>query len=382
MKQHCYLNDFQIIRPQHELEQEKILDWIAKAHTEAESHRVQWGRGCVKEERFHQNIKKLLYRLGSGKGKITKRAVQISDLFLSNDDCREIYDINSKQLEGMKIQDRNQFYQTHTEAIFEQFYPKGCSAPDHLIHVTCTGYIAPSSAQRIVAKRDFHSKTAVTHAYHMGCYAAFPAIRMAKGFAHDKNRVDIVHTEMCSLHMNPLNHNLDQLVVQSLFADGFIRYSANDTQTSPSLELCALHEELIPYSYQEMSWSPDHWGMSMSLSAKVPELISSHLEIFLKQLAEKAQVDWNMLKEKALFAIHPGGPKIIDSIAEKLELSSEQLYFTYDVFTTHGNMSSATVPHMWAAILKDDKILNDRYIISLAAGPGLTLTGALLKKVV
>jgi hypothetical protein len=47
-----------------------------------------------------------------------------------------------------------------------------------LIHVSCSGYAAPSPAQRLLAEKRWHS-TAVTHSYHMGCYGAFPAIRTA-----------------------------------------------------------------------------------------------------------------------------------------------------------------------------------------------------------
>jgi len=63
--------------------------------------------------------------------------------------------------------------------------------------------------------------TEVIHAYHMSCYASLPTIRLAAGLvATGKSRVDIVHTEMCTLHMDPSQHLPEQLVVQTLFADG------------------------------------------------------------------------------------------------------------------------------------------------------------------
>ena len=60
----------------------------------------------------------------------------------------------------------------------------------------------------------------------MGCYAALSAVRIAAGFVPNASRrVDIVHTELCSLHLDPADRRLEQLIVQSLFADGMIRYS-------------------------------------------------------------------------------------------------------------------------------------------------------------
>jgi len=46
-----------------------------------------------------------------------------------------------------------------------------------------------------------------------------------------------------------------------------------------------------------------------------------------------------------------------------------------------GNMSSATLPHVWQAIASSASVSDGRLIVSLAFGPGLTLSGAVLRKV-
>jgi len=43
-------------------------------------------------------------------------------------------------------------------------------------------------------------------------------------------------------------------------------------------------------------------------------------------------------------------------------------------------MSSATLPHVWKAILDDDAVPSGTLIVSLAFGPGLTIAGAILRK--
>jgi predicted naringenin-chalcone synthase len=45
-----------------------------------------------------------------------------------------------------------------------------------------------------------------------------------------------------------------------------------------------------------------------------------------------------------------------------------------------GNMSSATLPHVWAGILADPAVPSGTLITSLAFGPGLTIYGAMLRK--
>ncbi len=139
--------------------------------------------------------------------------------------------------QGQGTAARSKLFDEIVSAYFETEYANEQVAPSELIHVTCTGYVAPSGAQRVVASKGWGNLTRVTHAYHMGCYAAFPAIRMAAGqlglaaglaATGTPPRADIVHTELCTLHLDPSDHSAEQCVVQSLFADGFIRYSVRE----------------------------------------------------------------------------------------------------------------------------------------------------------
>ena len=59
------------------------------------------------------------------------------------------------------------------------------------------------------------------HLGFMGCYAAFPALRMAEQFcqANPAATVLVVCIELCSIHMQSKD-DLDSLVANSVFADG------------------------------------------------------------------------------------------------------------------------------------------------------------------
>jgi predicted naringenin-chalcone synthase len=78
---------------------------------------------------------------------------------------------------------------------------------------------------------------------------------------------------------------------------------------------------------------------------------------------------------KSIFAIHPGGPKIIDSVQEVLELSDNQIKESRKILFERGNMSSATLPHVWSEILGNNYPIGTN-VISFAFGPGLTLFGS------
>ncbi|MGE5196296.1 MAG: 3-oxoacyl-[acyl-carrier-protein] synthase III C-terminal domain-containing protein [Anaerolineae bacterium] len=386
----CLL-DFQSIRPRYETSQESILEWIALAHAKAESFSLKssWHEEHPAYLEFYREIKQRLFQIGLGANKIQKRGIELPDIFHRLWQTMQIYNLNVSS-HGAGLKERSCFFGKTVDEIFERFYPLETPLPDHLVHVTCTGYVAPSGAQKIVSKRSSGAKTYVTHAYHMGCYASIPAIRIAQSSLHPPSspldfRADIVHTELCSLHMNPQLHETEQLIVQSLFGDGFIKYSLLSEDEakkrgSPYLKILALHEEVIPDSTDSMSWQCEDWGFKMSIAKEVPVLIARHLPSFLKTLMQKAQLDAEKVQANACFAIHPGGPRIIDQIAKILDLKEQQYKESVQILRDCGNMSSATLPHVWEKMLNDRSSQSGQLIASLAFGPGLNISGALFEK--
>lgn len=276
------------------------------------------------------------------------------------------------------FRDRNRLFHHLASEAFREFYPVASPPPDELIHVTCTGYFSPSAAQLIVLNRGWEKSTQVTHAYHMGCMAALPAIRIASGYSQlGKGQVDIVHTEFCSLHLNPSLHSDEQLVAQSLFADGMIKYSLkSDPGQKPALKILTLYEELIPQTEDKMTWECEDWGLKMTLSKEIPILIKRAIQGFISQLEKRCGFSLS----QAYFAVHPGGPKIIEIIGNTLKLSEIQLATSKRILYNHGNMSSATLPHIWKEMVDNPEIPSGSAIVGLAFGPGLCMCGAVLQK--
>lgn len=397
-------------RPTFESTQEHGIEWLAAAHATAEAT-LRSRRGDAEPfnvDAFHAQMRKFLGRFGCSPEKIARRGHMLED-FTHLDFARmRVFGV-TKSPEGAGIGERNAFFHESARAMFQEFYQGETAAPDDMVHVSCTGYISPSAAQEIVVEKGWERETHVTHAYHMGCYAAVPALRMAAGFlsaSHSnprllgkKTRVDIVHTELCTLHLNPLTHSPEQLVVQSLFADGFIRYEVvteeelaktplpknshgDNAQSSAQglFEILSLREEMVPASREAMTWDLSPVGFAMTLSREVPQLISGCLEGCLERLFAQAGLDYRSERENTVFAVHPGGPKIIEKVEELLALDPWQTVFSKSVLHAYGNMSSATLPHIWDAVARDASIAPGTLVASLAFGPGLSVCGALLRK--
>jgi predicted naringenin-chalcone synthase len=348
------LVDFQSIRPKYETAQQETLEWLIAAHGKA--------GGSVREKLWH---------VGCKPDRIAKRGHVLADFLHQNWSEMEIYQLDQSST-GKKLSDRMQVFEIEADRVFERFYPEGSEAPDDLIHVSCTGYVSPSSAQKIVSQRGWGAETTVTHCYHMGCYGSMPAIRIARGLL--KEKADIVHTEICSLHTNPSLHQLDQLVSQSLFADGFMKYSVVRHTENTHLRILNLREEIIPDSTKAMTWNVADWGFQMSLAKEVPVHITRYLPSYLERLCKQLPIH-------TLFAIHPGGPKILLHVQKLLSLRDEQMRFSFEVLKEYGNMSSATLPHIWQKILLDETVPDGTPIVSLAFGPGLTISGSFMEKV-
>jgi len=374
-----FLKDFKVVRPNFEADQETLLKWIVNAHKNTRKRLNHWEDEDEDYHAFTEKLKEDLFRIGLGKNKIQKRGFQIKDCHHEVWEEMQIYNINSSP-EGYSLGKRMAFFNEAASEVFEKIYPIHENLPPHLIHVTCTGYVAPSPAQKLVSLHSHGKKTTVTNAYHMGCYGAIPSIRMAMGhFSVEKEQTDIIHTEFCSLHMNPTFHTIEQLVVQSLFADGSIKYSLGEKDENPALKILGVIEQIIDHSTSKMTWDCNSWGFQMSISKDIPIILRRNLEEYLERLAKKSGKHREQLKE-ARYAIHPGGPKIIEQIAEKLELKSKQIYHSKKVLQNCGNMSSATLPHIWESMLKDPEIQLGELVVSLAFGPGLSVSGVLFEK--
>lgn len=267
------------------------------------------------------------------------------------------------------------------DLIFQDLYENQKEGPHHILHVTCTFYESPSAAQKLLSSKNW-THTTPTHIYHMGCYASLPAIRTAKALSlSEGGKIDIVHTEICSLHLSPKSFDPEQLIVQTLFADGAIKYAClNEADylntKSSGFKIKAMLERILPETSGEMTWKTGAFRFDMTLGKKTPTILAKEIESFCEELFSKAGLSYSTEKSNCEFAIHPGGPKILSTVQTALNIKDEQIERSNEVLRERGNMSSATLPHIWKLILEKPKY---KYVVTIGFGPGLTLTGALFE---
>jgi len=387
-------------------DQEKLNQYTKFLYYHYHNHPVLVGEGnrFEKEPLFFEEVSEHVDKYAVSPNNIAKRQVLIFDeieRFIENDmeytdPSDYILPVGFKDLQeglyGPKIGVRMDWYKKKLKYVFDKFYEHSPNRPENIIHVTCSGYSSPSLAQQAVIERKWED-VSVTHSYHMGCYGAFPAIRTGSallGCSEKRGRVDIVHTELLSSHLNLTEFSPANTVICSLFADGFIGYSLYDEtsffnddsiKSKVGLKILASHEVIIPDSLEDMTWDLGEYNFLMTLSKRVPIFIKKSIEKFITDMCNKIDLNFKEQKDSIYYAIHPGGPKIIDHIVNELEIDPKQAHWSYEVLKNNGNMSSAAVPHVFNEIVNDSNIKPNTKIIAIAFGPGLTATGLVLEKV-
>jgi alkylresorcinol/alkylpyrone synthase len=403
-KMRCCLTDFTPVRMALATPQELTLELGAFVAARTWCLR----NGVIDEKHFadqHRDLRQKFARYGLSASVIKARELvffpPLEDIILAENEVtiaepkqryRQLFD-NYQELIPKNIYARHESYALIAEDCLERMFSGIEIAPDDLIHVTCSGYLAPSPVERMAVKKGWLSTT-VTNSYHMGCYGAFPAIRMAHGFLASsqivgfpaKNRVDIVHTEILSAHADAGDVTPEGIITKTLFADGFIKYSAvteNELKGRGlvGLKVLAFAEHLLADSSNDMTWTPGPHCFKMSLSFMVPVRIKSTVKKFVNDLLERAGINYSQERERLVFAIHPGGPKIIEHLQSELNLSDEQVELSKKIFLENGNMSSATVPHILKAIIDEPYVPLGARIVAIGFGPGLTASGLVLQKI-
>jgi predicted naringenin-chalcone synthase len=361
------LSNFHVLKPPNEMKQEDVSLWLAKVQSK------------ITPETFNERI---IQKFSVKSSDITKRSFFCSEF--GNIDLSKNVLYTEKNKFSPNLKERSNFFRETADNIFNYFFKDVTEAPQEILHVSCTGYVSPSAGQKVIPKKEWSDSTGITHIYHMGCYAAMPAIKVAKGMT-EKKRVDIVHTEICSLHLDITAQSPEQTVVQTLFADGAIKYSAFPNSSKEDFQegisVLQLKEKIIPGSEEAMTWGFGENNLEMTLHRRVPSLIKENFKKYTEQLFKDAGFDFEKDKASTIYAIHPGGPKIIQQITALLELTDEQVRFSIKVLKERGNMSSATLPHVWNEIINDKSVSSGTKILSVAFGPGLTIAGFIGEKV-
>jgi prepilin-type processing-associated H-X9-DG protein len=243
----------------------------------------------------------------------------------------------------------------------------------HLVLVSCTGFSSPGIDLILINGLPLPPGVERVQIGFMGCHGMINGFRVAKAFAEQdpKNKVLLTSVELTSLHYY-YGQDVGALIANALFADGSASCVIGATNPTPrSWIVKATGSFFFPNTEKDMSWRITDHGFEMRLSSKVPGLIGTHLKPWLLKWLEKEGLG---LEDIRSWAVHPGWPRVMDSVEENLSLPKGTADVSREILREHGNMSSATILFI---IDKLKRAEAPRPCVALGFGPGLVVEATL-----
>lgn len=256
----------------------------------------------------------------------------------------------------------------------ERAGPGAAAEVGDLLAVSCTGYSGPGLDVHLADDLGLGDRVQRLAIGHMGCYAALPALRTAAALSTASGRRALVAcVELCTLHVQPASSREDA-VYQALFGDGAAAAVVGPGGAGPAIIGSA--SVTVPNSEERMGWLIEDDGFHMSLSPRVPALIERGVGRLVDDLLGPNGL---IPADVAHWAVHPGGPEIVDRVQRRLDLSDAQVARSREVLADGGNRSSATVLFILELLLGNGEVEPGQWVVALAFGTGLTLEALLLR---
>jgi alkylresorcinol/alkylpyrone synthase len=244
---------------------------------------------------------------------------------------------------------------------------------------SCTGYATPGLDIQIAADLGMTAALQRLVVGHMGCYAALPGLGVVTDYVVSRRRPAVLLCcELTSLHVQPPTDDRAQVISHALFGDAAaaVVVAPERTRHGPALQAVDVAALTDARTAGHMTWDVTDLGFRMGLSPEVPRVLARQVRGLVTDLLARNDL---AIADVDAWAVHPGGPRILDTVAQRLDLPPTALDASRAVLAERGNCSSATVLLVLEALRAAGRPRADRPAVVMAFGPGLTLYAALLR---
>ncbi|MEU6082543.1 3-oxoacyl-[acyl-carrier-protein] synthase III C-terminal domain-containing protein [Streptomyces sp. NPDC047108] len=252
---------------------------------------------------------------------------------------------------------------------------------DLLVFTSVTGIAAPSVDARLVGRLGLRPDVKRLPVFGLGCVAGAAGL----GRLHDYLRgwrdhvAVLLSVELCSLTFQRDDPSPANLVAGGLFGDGAAAAVCCGEERVPAPGgpvVVATRSRLYPDTEQVMGWDITGSGFRVVLDSTVPDVVRQHLADDVDGFLGDHDLKRHDI---AAWVCHPGGPKVLEAVAEALDLPDGALDVTWRSLERIGNLSSASVLHVLHDTLADRRPPPDTPGLLLALGPGFCSELVLLR---
>ncbi|MCV7298310.1 type III polyketide synthase [Mycobacterium barrassiae] len=252
---------------------------------------------------------------------------------------------------------------------------------DLIVSTTVTGIAVPSLDARIAGRLGMRPDVRRVPIFGLGCVAGAAGVARLHDYlrgAPDDVAV-LVSVELCSLTQRA-DPSMATLVGSALFGDGAAAVVAVGDRRAEQIrasgpDIVDTRSHLYPDSLRTMGWDVGANGMKLVLSVDLPAVIERYVGDDVTNFlgAHGLSVD-----DVGAWVSHPGGPKIIESITEALDLPEDALELTWRSLAAVGNLSSASVLHVLRDTIAKQPPKGSPGVL-MAMGPGFCSELVLLR---
>src|SRR5688572_15238114 len=256
------------------------------------------------------------------------------------------------------------------------------AAVDIVVSVSCTGFMIPAVDAYVADTLGMGPRLVRLPITESGCAGGVVGlVRAADYLAAHPDRVALVlAVEFASLTFQRWDRSATNVVSTAIFGDGgaAVVLAGRDHPRAASgrARLVAAESTFFPATTHLMGFHLRNSGLHIILDKELAPFVrrevAAGVDAFLggQGLTRSDVTRW---------VLHPGGRRIIEVMAERLDLGENDLAPTEAVLSEHGNMSSVTVLFVLDQILRRHRPRSGERGLLGAFGPGFCAEFALLE---
>jgi alkylresorcinol/alkylpyrone synthase len=255
---------------------------------------------------------------------------------------------------------------------------------DQLTTVSTTGIAVPALDARLMNRIPFSRRMKRLPLFGLGCMGGAAGIARTADYlqGHPKEAVILYAVELCSLTIQRDDLSLANMVASGLFGDGaaaVLMVGDDHPQAqgaNPLPRVIDSHSQFFPDTEHIMGWDVTNSGFKVKLSADIAGLAQSAVRPGMEAFLGKHDLTIAGIDH---WLVHPGGPRVIQALADGLDLPDEALTLSWESLAEAGNISSASVLVILDKAMKRWQPKPGEHGVLMAMGPAFSAELVLLQ---
>lgn len=227
-------------------------------------------------------------------------------------------------------------------------------AVDQLVTTTVTGLAVPSLDARLMNRLPFRSDLKRVPLFGLGCLGGAAGLARAADYlrGHPSEACILLAVELCSLTLQKEDFSPANLLSSGLFGDGAaaVLLLGDEHPAARGPQVVASRSVFFPDTERTMGWDLTDGGFQVVLGPEVPSFARDHLPPAVHAFLGSHGLG---VADIGAWIAHPGGPRVMDAMAEGLGLPTDALRLSRESLERVGNVSSASVLFVLAQALKE-----------------------------